>query len=62
MNRPEHIGRLTLSREIGEQIHIGDDITLTVVGWKRHGVVEEIDLHIEAPKSVKILRGELVDE
>lgn len=56
--QPDH-GGLVISREIGEQVFIGDDITVTVVDWKKGGRIEEIELHIEAPKDVKILRGEL---
>lgn len=52
-------GGLVLSREIGEQVFIGDDITVTVLGWKQGGRIDEIELHIEAPKDIVISRGEL---
>ena len=46
---------LVLSRKPGEQIHIGTDITITVVdvGGNR------IRLGIEAPEAVSIFRAEL---
>lgn len=58
--QPEY-GGLVISREIGEQVFIGDDITVTVTGWKKGGRIEEIELHIEAPKDIEIVRGELSD-
>jgi carbon storage regulator CsrA len=47
-------GNLVLTRGEGQAIHIGPDITVTVV-WSRHG---QAQLAIEAPKSVKIRRDE----
>ena len=46
---------LVLSRKQGETLHIGENITITVL--EVHGRV--MKLGIEAPGSVKILRGEL---
>jgi carbon storage regulator len=46
---------LVLSRKQGEQVHIGGSVTVTVLGISR-GVLK---LVIEAPGSVRILRGEL---
>ena len=46
---------LVLSRKQGEQIKIGQGITLTVLGV-RGGVVK---LGIDAPPHLRILRGEL---
>ena len=48
---------LVLSRKPGEKILIGNDVTLTVVAV--HG--GRITLGIEAPSSVRIVRGELPD-
>ncbi len=48
---------LVLSRKQGEQIKIGDGITLTVLGV-RGGVVK---LGIDAPPHLRILRGELTE-
>jgi carbon storage regulator len=47
---------LVLSRKIGEKIHIGNDIVLTVV----HVANNKVRLGIDAPKSVTILRHENV--
>lgn len=47
---------LVLSRKLGEKIQIGDDITLTLVDIDRG----KIRLGIEAPKSVKVFRNELL--
>ena len=48
---------LALTRKIGERIVIGDAITVTVVDVKG----DSVRLSIEAPKEVRILRGELLD-
>ena len=48
---------LVLSRKPGEKLVIGNDVTLTVVSV--HG--GRITLAIEAPPSVRIVRGELRD-
>jgi carbon storage regulator len=46
---------LVLSRKQGEKLHIGDNITITVL--EVHGHV--MKLGIEAPRQVRVLRGEL---
>ncbi len=46
---------LVLSRKIGEKIHVGDSITVEV----RRIAGNRVSLAIEAPKHVRILRGEL---
>ena len=46
---------LVLSRKQQEKIHIGDDITITVLKMKGN----TIRLGIEAPDEVPVLRGEL---
>ncbi|MEX2170351.1 MAG: carbon storage regulator [Pirellulales bacterium] len=46
---------LVLSRKAGERIHLGDDITLEV----RRVAGNRVTLAIEAPRNVRILRGEL---
>ena len=48
---------LILSRERGEQILIGDDIVITSLGAGPNG---EQRLGIDAPRSVPILRAEIV--
>ena len=48
---------LVLSRKVGEEIIIGDDIIINVLKFKRGNVV----LGIDAPKDITILRGELID-
>jgi len=49
---------LTLTREVGQKILIGDDIVLTVVSVSSNGRVK---LGIEAPKQVRIDRKEVLD-
>lgn len=46
---------LVLSRKVGEQIYVGDDILITIVEIKGN----RMKLGIEAPKQVTVLRGEL---
>lgn len=48
---------LALTRKIGERIVIGDNIVVTVVGVKG----DNIRMTIEAPKEIKIYRGEIFD-
>jgi carbon storage regulator len=48
---------LVLSRKPGEKILIGDNVTLTVVAVQG----SRITLGIEAPSSVRVVRGELLD-
>ena len=48
---------LALTRKIGERIVIDDNIVLTVVDIKG----DSIRLAIDAPKEIKIYRGELYD-
>lgn len=49
---------LTLTREVGQKILIGEDIVLTVVSVSSNGRVK---LGIEAPKQVRIDRLEVLD-
>lgn len=49
---------LALSRKIGEELLIGKDIKLVVLGIK--GKI--VSLGIEAPRDIKILRKELLDK
>ncbi|HMO17280.1 MAG TPA: carbon storage regulator [Oligoflexia bacterium] len=46
---------LVLTRKVGERIHIGDNIIVTVT--KISG--NRITLGIDAPRETKIMRGEL---
>lgn len=47
---------LVLSRKVEEKIHIGDDITITVVRVKG----QTVKLGIEAPRDMRVRRGEHV--
>jgi len=46
---------LVLTRKLDEQIKIGDDITITIIKLRNN----QIRIGIEAPKEVRVLRGEL---
>jgi carbon storage regulator CsrA len=46
---------LVLSRKTGERIHIGDNITIEI----RRVAGNRVTLALEAPRDVRILRGEL---
>ena len=46
---------LVLSRKLGEKIHIGENITVEV----RRVAGNRVALAIDAPKEIRILRGEL---
>jgi len=47
---------LILSRKVGERIRIANDIELVVAAVEG----ERVKIAIEAPKNIRILRGELV--
>ena len=46
---------LVLTRKPNEKIHIGNDITITVIRVKG----QQVRLGIEAPRNVRVLRAEL---
>ncbi len=48
---------LALTRRIGERIVIGDNVVLTIVDIKG----DSIRLAIDAPREIKIYRGEIFD-
>lgn len=48
---------LILTRKKGEEIHIGDDIVITVAETHR----DQVRIGIQAPRDVRIRRGELVN-
>lgn len=48
---------LALTRKVGERIVIADNIVLTIVDIKG----DNVRLAIEAPKAIKIYRGEIYD-
>ena len=47
---------LVLTRKIEEQIHIGDNITISILKLKGNTV----RIGIEAPRNIRVLRGELL--
>jgi carbon storage regulator len=49
---------LVLSRRPGESIVIGNDVIVTIVGFRG----DQVRLGIDAPRSVQIYRRELYDE
>jgi len=49
---------LILGRKINERIRIGDDVVITVCGFARG----RVNIGIEAPDKVAILREELIKE
>ncbi|WAM30847.1 carbon storage regulator CsrA [Caldicellulosiruptor naganoensis] len=49
---------LVLSRKVGDQILIGDDIIIKVISIEK----DSVKLGIDAPKNIKVLRYELLQE
>jgi carbon storage regulator len=49
---------LVLTRKIGQSIKIGDNITITIHGFKGR---DAVSVSIDAPKDMKVDRGEIVD-
>jgi carbon storage regulator len=48
---------LVLSRKVGERIHIGNDVFVEV----RRVAGNRVTLAINAPRSIRVLRGELLE-
>jgi carbon storage regulator CsrA len=48
---------LVLSRKVGERIHIGDDVFVEV----RRVSGSRVTLAVNAPRTVRVLRGELLE-
>jgi carbon storage regulator len=48
---------LVLTRNTGESIHVGDDVTFTVLGVERG----QVRIGIDAPKSAQVHRKEIYD-
>jgi carbon storage regulator len=48
---------LILSRRIGENVRIGDDVVVTVLGVKGN----QVRLGVEAPKSIPVHREEVFE-
>jgi carbon storage regulator len=48
---------LVLSRHVNESIHIGDDVSIVILGVEG----DKVKIGIQAPRSVTILRGEIFD-
>jgi carbon storage regulator len=46
---------LVLSRKVGERIHVGDNVVLEI----RRIAGNRVTLALDAPRNVRILRGEL---
>jgi carbon storage regulator len=55
MQGKEFSKMLVLSRKVGERIHVGDDIVLEI----RRIAGNRVTLALDAPRHVRILRGEL---
>ncbi len=51
---------LVCVRKEGERLFIGDGIVLEVLGLTHEG--REVSIGVEAPKTMRVLRGELFDD
>jgi carbon storage regulator len=49
---------LVISRKIGEEIKIGEDIIIKIIDIDKN----QIRIGIDAPRDISILRGELLEE
>ena len=48
---------LVITRKAGEELHIGEDILITVIETSK----DRVKIGIEAPANVRIIRSELFD-
>jgi carbon storage regulator CsrA len=55
VSKDKEFAMLVLSRKTGERIHIGENITIEI----RRVAGNRVTLALEAPRTVRILRGEL---
>jgi carbon storage regulator CsrA len=54
---------LSLTRKVGQSIHIGDDIKVEVVEVTRcNGENPRVMLSIDAPESMSIIHGEVIEK
>lgn len=51
------MGNLILTRRVGETLHIGDDVTVTVLGVKGN----QVRVGITAPKDIPVHRQEIYE-
>lgn len=49
---------LVLTRKSGESLYIGDDIVITVIDVRKG----QVKIGVEAPKSIKVYRKELLEK
>jgi carbon storage regulator CsrA len=55
VEKDKELQMLVLSRKVGERIHVGDNIVLEI----RRIAGNRVTLALDAPRDVRILRGEL---
>lgn len=53
---------LFITRRMGQTIKIGDDITITIAPNKPGFAENIVTIGIDAPKTIRILRGELLEK
>jgi carbon storage regulator len=49
---------LVLTRKSGESLYIGDDVVITVIDVRKG----QVKIGVEAPKSIKVYRKELLEK
>lgn len=55
------VAMLVLSRKQDESIFIGDNIKIKVLSFKGHGEYLRVNIGIDAPRDVNIVRDELAE-
>lgn len=51
------MGRLVLTRRVGETTHIGPDVSMTIVSYDRG----QVKIAFDAPEAVRIYRAEIYE-
>jgi carbon storage regulator CsrA len=56
---PDRVSAMTLSRKVGQSIHIGDNVVITISSVDIRSKV--VRVRIAAPRSIPVNRGEVID-
>ena len=59
VQNPDRVSAMTLTRKVGESIHIGDDIVIIITDVNPRS--KAVRVRISAPRSTAVNRGEILE-